>query len=55
MLQVRMPVDDLPLVVKKLVNGKLSWEEVLNTYPRFEQQEATKKWESDFLRINDEI
>jgi hypothetical protein len=38
-----MPVDDLPAVVRKLVIGKLTWEEVLNTYPRFEQQEATKK------------
>ena len=43
MLQVRMPMDDLPAVVRKLVIGRLSWEEVLNTYPRFEQQEATKK------------
>jgi len=38
-----MPLDDLAPVVRKLVVGKLSWEEVLNTYPRFEQQEASKK------------
>jgi glycyl-tRNA synthetase len=43
MLQVRMPVDDLPQVIRKLVISKLTWEEVLNTYARFEQQEATKK------------
>jgi glycyl-tRNA synthetase len=42
MLQVRMPVDDIPSVLKALSNDKMTWEGVVAHYPKFEQQEAKK-------------
>jgi len=42
MKQVRAPVSELPELIKSLSDGKRSWEDVLNNYPVFEQQEATK-------------
>ena len=33
---------ELPVVVKDLADGRRTWEDVLATYPLFEQQEATK-------------
>lgn len=41
-LQVRMPVEDVPEVVRRLSQGKTNWEEVMGKYPKFEQQEASK-------------
>ena len=38
-----MPVDDIPSVVRELSLGKLSWQQVLDKYPKFEQQEASSK------------
>ncbi|XP_005092204.1 glycine--tRNA ligase [Aplysia californica] len=42
MKQVRAPVSELPEIIKSLADGKRTWEEVLNNYPIFEQQEASK-------------
>lgn len=42
MLQVRMPVKDIAGVIRALANDKMSWEEVTQKYPKFEQQETTK-------------
>jgi len=42
-LQVRMPLDDIPKVVKELATEKISWQQVTQKYPKFDQQEATKK------------
>jgi len=42
-LQVRMPLDDIPSVVKQLATEKISWTQVTQKYPKFEQQEASKK------------
>merc|ERR1712142_624675 len=38
-LQVRMPLDDIPKVVKELSTEKISWAQVTEEYPKFEQQE----------------
>uniref|UniRef100_A0A5S6QGJ2 Glycine--tRNA ligase n=1 Tax=Trichuris muris TaxID=70415 RepID=A0A5S6QGJ2_TRIMR len=43
MTQVRVHLDELPAVIKVLSNGKLLWEEVTRKYPKFEQQEASRK------------
>ena len=42
MLQVRMPIEDIPIVLRALANDKMSWTEVQEKYPKFEQQETTK-------------
>ncbi len=42
MLQVRMPVDEIPSVVRSLALDKMSWNDVVAKYPKFEQQETTK-------------
>ncbi|XP_016913099.1 glycine--tRNA ligase isoform X1 [Apis cerana] len=40
--QVRINLDQIPEVVKNLTNGKLTWLEVEEKYPKFEQQETTE-------------
>lgn len=35
-------VTELPEIVKDLADGRRTWEDVLNNYPLFEQQETTK-------------
>ncbi|XP_075211804.1 glycine--tRNA ligase [Lycorma delicatula] len=40
--QLRIMLDELPSVVADLSNGKLSWSEAAQKYPKFEQQESTK-------------
>lgn len=42
MLQVRMPIEDIALKIRELVMGKTTWEDITQTYPKFEQQESTK-------------
>eukprot|EP00095_Tigriopus_kingsejongensis_P005100 maker-scaffold161_size295871-snap-gene-1.26 protein:Tk05100 transcript:maker-scaffold161_size295871-snap-gene-1.26-mRNA-1 annotation:"hypothetical protein TcasGA2_TC013782" len=42
-LQVRMPVDEVAEVLRKLSVGKMSWEEVMGKFPKFDQQESTSK------------
>ncbi|KFD57737.1 hypothetical protein M514_01407 [Trichuris suis] len=42
MTQVRTPLDELPGIVNALVCGALSWEEVLEKFPRFVQQESSR-------------
>merc|ERR1712156_187217 len=42
MKQVRMPLDDVAPLVGALSNDKMSWTDVTEKYPIFEQQEATK-------------
>jgi glycyl-tRNA synthetase len=39
-LQVRLPIDKVGLTVRDLSTGALTWTEVLNTFPKFESQEA---------------
>lgn len=36
-------LEEIPLIVKALSIGQRTWEDVLNNYPLFEQQEATKE------------
>lgn len=43
MKQVRIAMDEVIEVVKDLSTGKLKWEEVMQKYPIFEQQEASSK------------
>jgi len=33
-------IDDLPQIVSDLSSGQQSWENVVNNYPAFEQQET---------------
>ncbi|CAC5391735.1 GARS [Mytilus coruscus] len=40
--QVRAPVEELPRIVQDLSIGRRTWDDILNNYPLFEQQEATK-------------
>ncbi|KAG7171869.1 Glycine--tRNA ligase-like [Homarus americanus] len=40
--QVRMPIDEVPLTVKKLADGKILWKEVTDKWPKFVAQETTK-------------
>ena len=41
--QVRIPLSDVPQVVRDLSAGLIRWEEdVVTKYPKFEGQEATK-------------
>ncbi|XP_041974738.1 glycine--tRNA ligase [Aricia agestis] len=42
MSQVRLPLADVPGVVRDLSNSKILWADVQNKYPKFEQQETTK-------------
>merc|ERR1719203_245214 len=42
MKQVRMPLEDVASVVKAMSNDKMSWQQVTEKYPKFEQQETTK-------------
>ncbi|XP_067650502.1 glycine--tRNA ligase-like isoform X1 [Haliotis asinina] len=41
--QVRAPIEELPEIVRDLAVGRRTWENVLNNYPLFEQQEASSK------------
>ncbi len=41
-LQVRMPVTDVAPVVRALSQGKMTWTQVTEKYPIFEQQENAK-------------
>ncbi|XP_068250973.1 glycine--tRNA ligase isoform X2 [Palaemon carinicauda] len=40
--QVRMPIDDVPLTIRHLADGKLQWKEVTEKWPKFVAQETTK-------------
>lgn len=40
MRQLRIPLDELPGVVRDLSYGKVTWTEVETKYPKFEQQES---------------
>ncbi|KAK6621183.1 hypothetical protein RUM43_011489 [Polyplax serrata] len=42
MTQVRIPIDDVPMLVSNLAKSKMSWQEVTSKYPKFEQQESSK-------------
>lgn len=42
MLQVRMPVEDVAPVIKAMSSDKMTWAQVTEKYPKFEQQETTK-------------
>ncbi|XP_059080219.1 glycine--tRNA ligase-like isoform X1 [Tigriopus californicus] len=42
-LQVRMPVDDVPEVLRRMSQGKLLWDDVMKKYPKFEQQQSSQK------------
>jgi len=42
-LQVRMPLDDIPSVVKQLSSDRVTWQQITEKYPKFEQQEASSK------------
>ncbi|XP_014825413.1 PREDICTED: glycine--tRNA ligase [Poecilia mexicana] len=43
MRQIRAEVDKLPVIVRDLANGTLTWAEVESQYPIFEGQETSKK------------
>ncbi|PNF19726.1 Glycine--tRNA ligase [Cryptotermes secundus] len=43
MAQVRIPLDDLPKVVRDLAYGKTTWSAVEYMFPKFEQQESVTK------------
>ncbi|KAK7109202.1 glycine--tRNA ligase-like [Littorina saxatilis] len=40
--QIRVPVDELPALVRDLAQGRTTWDEALEKYPLFVQQEASK-------------
>jgi len=42
MKQVRMPIEDVAPVVRAMSHEKMSWQQVTEKYPKFEQQETTK-------------
>lgn len=42
-LQVRVPVEEVANVVREMSLGRTSWQEVMNKYPKFEQQESSAK------------
>lgn len=42
MAQVRIKLDEIPGVVRDLADGRISWTEVQEKYPKFEQQESTE-------------
>lgn len=41
-LLFQFQIVELPKVVSDLCRAKITWDEVMAKYPRFEQQEATK-------------
>ena len=43
MLQVRMPIEDIPGVIARLSNDRISWKEITEKYPKFDQQENKSK------------
>uniref|UniRef100_A0A667ZT18 Glycine--tRNA ligase n=1 Tax=Myripristis murdjan TaxID=586833 RepID=A0A667ZT18_9TELE len=43
MTQIRAEVSELPVIVRDLANGTLTWAEVESKYPIFEGQETSKK------------
>uniref|UniRef100_A0A671WHF1 Glycine--tRNA ligase n=1 Tax=Sparus aurata TaxID=8175 RepID=A0A671WHF1_SPAAU len=43
MRQIRAEVSELPVIIRDLANGSLSWAEVESKYPIFEGQETSKK------------
>ncbi|XP_037613104.1 glycine--tRNA ligase-like [Sebastes umbrosus] len=43
MRQIRAEVSELPLIIRDLANGALTWAEVESKYPIFEGQETSKK------------
>lgn len=42
MQQVRMPIEEVPLTIKKLADGKILWKDVTEKWPIFTSQETTK-------------
>ncbi|EEB20131.1 glycyl-tRNA synthetase, putative [Pediculus humanus corporis] len=42
MTQVRVPVEDIPDLVSNLSKSKITWNEVTQKYPKFEQQDSVK-------------
>ncbi|XP_018325020.1 glycine--tRNA ligase [Agrilus planipennis] len=38
--QVRIPLDDIPMVIHNLSAGKVTWNDIEARYPKFEQQES---------------
>ncbi|KPI95383.1 Glycyl-tRNA synthetase [Papilio xuthus] len=40
--QVRLPLEDVSAIVRDLANARITWSDVENKYPKFEQQENTK-------------
>lgn len=40
MIQIRAPLAELPELVKELSDGKKTWDEVYNTYPRFQESKS---------------
>jgi len=42
MKQVRMPIEDVAPVVRAMSHDKMTWHQVTEKYPKFEQQETTK-------------
>lgn len=42
MSQLRIPLDEIADIVRNLAFDKVTWNEVSNKYPKFEQQETTK-------------
>jgi len=40
--QIRAPFEDLASLVRDLTNGKKTWQEIKEVYPKFEQQESSK-------------
>ncbi|KAL5007456.1 hypothetical protein ScPMuIL_016262 [Solemya velum] len=43
MKQIRAAIDEIPGLVRDLAQNKRSWEDIMNNYPIFEQQETTSK------------
>lgn len=41
-LLVSFQIEELPTIVRELATGRRTWESVIQAYPIFEQQEATK-------------
>ena len=42
MTQVRIQLDEIPKVIQDLADGKITWNQVEDKYPKFEAQETTK-------------
>ncbi|KAK4302842.1 hypothetical protein Pmani_025097 [Petrolisthes manimaculis] len=40
--QVRMPIEEVPVTVRKLADGKIKWSDVTSKWPKFTAQETTK-------------